>query len=376
MYAAGKQLVTLNVIPESSRVEVRGLATEALEYLDRKSVDLQEVFGVYAIPDGKEWDESTMPVDGAWNITSREIIFSARHPWLPEVNYYARLDLEKLNALVGQNNKQGTVDTSFTIQRSRDLDPEKVTGIYPSADTLPQNLLKFYIHFSGPMSRGDIYKHIHILNEQGDVIPDAFLELSQELWDPRQTRLTILFDPGRIKRGLERHNLVGTVFEAGKKYTLVVDGNLVDGNGLPIGQQFQKSFNITGPDRDMPDHDKWSIKAPAAQTREPLHLQLDEPLDHALLQRLITVTREGQQIAGKVTTSGAETEWHFTPERPWKGGNYELDIKLILEDLAGNNLISVFDLNLSDSSEPIQPASIQSRNKKTIKKEFTIRVPG
>mgnify|MGYP003346898067 CR=1 FL=1 len=76
-----------------------------------------------------------------------------------------------------------------------------VTQIYPSADVLPENTLKFYVHFSAPMSRGHSYDHIRLLDEANRPVELAFLELAEELWSPDMLRLTLLMDPGRIKRG-------------------------------------------------------------------------------------------------------------------------------------------------------------------------------
>ena len=45
--------------------------------------------------------------------------------------------------------------------------PTVVTQVYPTADRLPENQLKFYLHFSAPMSRGDVYKHIKLLDDKG-----------------------------------------------------------------------------------------------------------------------------------------------------------------------------------------------------------------
>lgn len=407
--------VSLSILADSNRVRVEGLSPEALRYLRERSPDLSGVVEVYALPAGQEWSDSLLPSDGTWQATREGIEFTARHDWLAETSYHVRVDRSRLNELLNRESGggmsgateaegttsaagttratgstgttrsaigtrtagAGTVDTSFVISRPADLEPERVTGVYPSADTLPQNLLKFYIHFSGTMSRGGVYEHIRIRDEEGEVVPDAFLELPQELWDPETTRLTILFDPGRIKRGLERHNLMGVAFEPGRRYTLVVDRTLRDGNGLPIGRQYRKEFTVSEPDREMPDHEQWRIETPSAGTREELVMYLDEPMDHALLRRLISVHREDgndgsaggaggisaeaggdpaeavgagedEPIAGSVEIRDGERVWAFRPERPWREGSYRMEIERVIEDLAGNNLNSVFDVELQE----------------------------
>ena len=60
-----------------------------------------------------------------------------------------------------------------------------------------------------------------------------FLELDEELWSPDGTRFTLIFDPGRIKRGLKPREEVGPVLEAGKSYSLVIDRRLARRIGKP-----------------------------------------------------------------------------------------------------------------------------------------------
>ena len=78
-----------------------------------------------------------------------------------------------------------------------------VTEVYPSATTLPENLLRFYIHFSAPMAQGQAYQHITLLNDAGKPIESPFHDLKEELWDREGKRFTLYIDPGRIKRGLK-----------------------------------------------------------------------------------------------------------------------------------------------------------------------------
>ena len=42
-----------------------------------------------------------------------------------------------------------------------------------------------------------------------------------------------------------------------------------------------------------------------------------------------------------------ETVWRLTLDRPWNAGSYRIDVDALLEDLAGNNLASLFDVDLS-----------------------------
>ena len=73
-----------------------------------------------------------------------------------------------------------------------------VDRVYPTTNLLPENQLKFYIHFSRPMARGFAYEHMYLLDEAGAKVPVPFLELTEELWDPDGRRFTVFFDPRRI----------------------------------------------------------------------------------------------------------------------------------------------------------------------------------
>ena len=71
------------------------------------------------------------------------------------------------------------------------------------------------------MSRGEAYRHIRLLDATGKPVAAPFLELDEELWSDDGKRFTLLFDPGRIKRGLKPREELGPVLEAGKSYELV-----------------------------------------------------------------------------------------------------------------------------------------------------------
>jgi hypothetical protein len=57
-----------------------------------------------------------------------------------------------------------------------------VAAVYPSTDVLPENQLKFYIHFSASMSQGDAFTHMTLMDDTGTPIKDQpFLARSGEL---------------------------------------------------------------------------------------------------------------------------------------------------------------------------------------------------
>src|SRR5262249_3106211 len=140
---------------------------------------------------------------------------------------------------------------------------------------------------------------------------------------------------------------VGPVLEEGKAYTLVIDRAWPDAEGEPLREAHRKSFTAGPPDDVPPDPPKWKVQAPLADTREPLVVTFPEPLDHALLQRLLGVADGwGRAVGGQVRGRRGEPGWEFTPTEPWRAGAYRLVIDTRLEDLAGNRIGRPFEVDV------------------------------
>ena len=222
-----------------------------------------------------------------------------------------------------------------------------MTAVYPTRDRLPENLLKFYLHFSGPMSRGMAYDHIHLRDQAGKDVAFAFVEVAGELWDPRLVRLTLLFDPGRLKTGLKPREEFGPILRQGGTYTLVVDRGWLDAQGNPLAADFRKRFQVGPPDDRQPDPADWRVQVPRAGTRLPLAITFPEPLDHAMLGRVLSVhDLQGQPVPGTVAIASEEMLWRFTPDGPWQAGSYNVRVDKELEDLTGNSVGRPFEVDV------------------------------
>jgi hypothetical protein len=234
----------------------------------------------------------------------------------------------------------------FAIPAAPRGEPAKITAVYPSADVLPENQLRFYVHFSAPMSRGEAYSHLQLLKESGEPVDLPFLEIGEELWDTSGKRLTLLIDPGRIKRGLKPREEAGPVLESGHKYTLVITAGWRDESGQPLSADFFKKFEAGPPVEKAIDPNVWKITPPEVGKRQPLLVRFPQPLDHGLLQRTIQVhDAAGKRVPGEISASHQERSWFFSPERPWTAGAYELVIDTALEDLAGNRIGRPFEVD-------------------------------
>jgi hypothetical protein len=167
---------------------------------------------------------------------------------------------------------------------------------------------------------------------------------------PGAAAVTLLFDPGRIKRGLKPREELGPALLDGGSYTLQIDSQWRDGRGQPLKETWSKSFRVAPPDDRQPDTADWKITAPAAATREALRVQFDEPLDHGLSRSMISIEDSaGGQVPGEIEVANQETEWLFTPSEPWRAGTYELVVDTRIEDLAGNSIARTFEVDLFDT---------------------------
>jgi hypothetical protein len=223
----------------------------------------------------------------------------------------------------------------------------KLLTIYPEQDTMPENLLKFYFHFSHTMRTGQVLEHIYLLDKNKDTMQRVFLNLQPELWDKTGTVLTLWLDPGRIKRDLVLNKELGNPLKKAQTYQLVIDSNWKDTRGIKLGKTYSKHFTVGERDGEIPDINKWALTIPKAGSHNPLIIQTGEALDHYLLNESITVLNDnGETIKGNIHTEGRDKLWLFAPDAAWEHGNYRLQVKANLEDQAGNNLNRVFDRDI------------------------------
>ena len=320
--------------------------------------DWRKLFVVFVENDSPR--SEVPPLSGSYQIKDGAVIFEPRYPLQPGVMYRAIFTPENYGA--GAEGARAV----FAIPKRNITPSTTVQHIYPSANRLPENQLKFYIHFSAPMSRGEAYARVKLLDGDGQAVGLPFLEIGQELWDAAGQRLTLLFDPGRVKRELLPNREAGPPLEAGKSFTLAVDRGWPDAAGLPLKAGFEKSFRAGPPDHEPPDTGLWTLRPPAGATRDPFVVEFPESLDQALLARVLTVaTPVGKPIEGSVEVGEQEKSWAFTPADPWKTGDYLLIVETILEDLAGNMIGRPFEV---DSFERVE----RSVTRETVQLRFTV----
>lgn len=221
--------------------------------------------------------------------------------------------------------------------------PVHVSAVYPTADTLPENLLRFYIYFNRPMKTENTLDNVYLTDDSGQRLEGVFLENKFNLWSPDRTRLTLLFDPGRVKTGLVAHNTFGRALRAGQKYHLVIDASAI--NKLDCTSTHTKTFKVDQANYAKPTVSDWVLNQPQSHSRMPLTVDFKSPIDHTSLAFRIRVKNaSGDTVAGAIDLGKEEKQWIFTPNQAWDAKeSYRLFVNPVLEDIAGNRPTGLFD---------------------------------
>ncbi len=325
--------ISLTSIEHSLRIQIKKLRTEHLE----------EAFSIRVALDTA--DSNDLPaVASDIAIEKDTLILEPIFPLSYDVRYKITWAPTKNSPLY----KLGRPEVLQIFQPNPKTEPSTfVTQVFPSSNKLPENQLKFYIHFSAPMRQGSSYTHIKLIDGKGMEVKRPFLTLGEELWDFENQRFTLFFDPGRIKRELVPREELGPALINGKSYKLVIESSWKDADGLPLTSKFEKSFRVIPPDFTCPDIELWKLSIPKVGTRDPFKVTFREPLDHALISRLLWVENQKfEQVQGKVEITDSETQWQFIPQEKWQVGRYEIVARSIIEDLAGNSLDRPFEVDI------------------------------
>lgn len=336
--------VTIRLSKDHAAIEVAGLtASDEATAAGRLKV---------VVAGGDLTERPAIP--GTARVANGVLRFEPRFPLTPGVTYRATF---------------GGHTADLTVPKPDRRPTAAVTAVYPSADVLPENTLRLYLHFSAPMTRGDVYRHIRLLRD-GKTVEGVFLELGEELWNADGTRFTLFFDPARVKRGLRPREELGPALEEGKAYTLVVDRAWPDENGTPLKEGFRKSFKVGPPDDAPIDPAKWLIVPPRRDARRvgPLGVTFEKPLDRALAARLVWVVGpDGKRLTGTATVAEDGKSWAFaTRGDQWPAGEYKLMIDTRLEDPCGNRVGEPFEV---DVFKPVT----RTVEGKTVERRFAVK---
>jgi hypothetical protein len=336
----------VTLVPESagkpSFVRVSNLAEADWAWLEQRTeAELRESFQVFV----KESRATGQAVFGSCELRDRGLVFVPRFPLRPGVAYVVELRL-----------REKQLQRDVLVPKPDQPRTTQVAQVFPTAEVLPQNLLKFYVHFTAPMAQGEAYRYIELATADGRKLEKPFLEIAEELWDRSGKRLTLLLDPGRVKRGLVPREEDGPILIAGQDYRLTIKAEWPDADGVPLAKGFVKRFHVAAEDFVQPDPSTWQVAPPRPGTREPLTVTFPESLDHATTVRGLWLSdSEGKAIASTTALDAHETRALLTPQKPWSEGKLHLHVAPIIEDLAGNSVERAFEVDRFDVVETQAP---------------------
>jgi hypothetical protein len=276
---------------------------------------------------------------GRHQLIAGGIRFSPHFPFEPGVTFQAAFD----PSCLGGGERLHVMTLEFCLPRDASPERTRVMSIFPSDDALPENLLRFYVCFSHPMQRGYARQRISLLDSDGRPAADLLYRAPVELWDSGMTCLTVLLDPGRIKRGLGPHRVLGPPLRTGERYTLAVGPQMRDSWGRPLADGFSKTFRVTEAVREPISIRCWDVLAPAMNSRQPLQIIFPKPLDRALLARSLTVRSGDRTLEGRIRIDQSEKRWSFVPRLSWAPGTHSIRVAPGLEDVCGNRASGAFD---------------------------------
>lgn len=290
----------------------------------------------------KTGNKDAPPLTGVCRFVADRVRFTPKYPLQPGLTYTVEVHLDSLAQ---------AVRADVQVPKKVLTPTSTVTQIYPTAEVLPENHLRFYVTFSAPMSIGEAYERIRLLDADGKTVEAPFLELAEELWNEDRTRLTLLIHPGRIKRGLRSFEEAGPVLFEGRKYALVVGAAWPDGEGAPLKAEVRKAFTVGAANTQPLDSRQWKLSRPSPGSRDPLTVEFPRPLDRFLLERLMSIVGPDKRtVPGTISVGERETRWTFTPDSAWPA-SATLVVDAALEDPCGNRIGRAFDLDLNNPKQ-------------------------
>jgi hypothetical protein len=332
--------IVLN-LDSATLVTASGLT--AAEVSAVRNQDLSRVFRVQVKGSG-------IAAAGTYSIAGTSLQFRPAFPLDEGREYTIELVLDG----AAGSTRAGTMSKTMSLPASVHAPATRVLAIDPAGDVWPANLLRVYVHFSGPMSHESGVGKIALRSDDGHEVTEAFLPLEADFWSPDHLRYTVFFDPGRVKRGILPNRQRGRALVAGRRYRIEVAQQWRDAAGRPLVSSFRREFSA-GPAIEKPMRvEDWRLGSVRAATREPLVVTFAWPIDRALAERSLSVsTADGKSIAGQGSLSDGALKWSFTPAADWIAGEYLLSASPILEDPSGNQVGRAFEIDMKRNAPPV-----------------------
>ncbi len=330
--------------------------TNDFEKLEIKNIDaslvsiekLEQNLSIYL----GHYHAGKVPIWGKYELSDSVIAFVPVLPFAQGENYEVVLNQTMIqDRMPNRKIDENQLHLKFTVPETDLTTYPFVENVYPTSEFLPLNTLKFHIDFSQPMKTGQALEYIHLIDKtSGQKIEHVFADYSIEFWDELDQRLTIYFDPGRLKKGLLLNRTLGSPLISQHEYQLRIDSTWENKVGQRLSSTYRKDFTVTEEDRLSPKMANWELILPDRNTKNSLEIKFPEPMDVILAERsFVVIDHNGDPFNGDVKIEDEERRWIFYPTSNWNQKNYKVLVYSGLADRSGNMLKGLFERNVNSS---------------------------
>lgn len=164
-----------------------------------------------------------------------------------------------------------TASVQHVVSVASTTSAPQVVAISPTEGAIPANTLRLYVTFDRPARGMVATRDLRLVDAEGRTVDGAFMDFGQDLWSPDGRRLTVLFDPGRVKQDVEGDGDSAAPLRPGLSYT------------VEVGRK-HFHYRVTPALRTPVNPQTWGLALPNAGSREALKITFDREMDAALLR--------------------------------------------------------------------------------------------
>ena len=207
--SAAEPRIQLSLDPSGSgTVDVEGLPPEDLAQLQRAALTRDEWTALLRVQVAT--DDTPAPerpaVLGAYSVADGVLRFMPQFPFEPGTALRRRL--RSFPAVVGRRRPGSGVastpdqDDGRSSRRVKRHPATRVLEVYPTARSPRESTAALHRVLGADESAERCARMFDCSMTDGKAVVDPFLPLEVDLWNEDRTRYTLLFDPGRVKRGI------------------------------------------------------------------------------------------------------------------------------------------------------------------------------
>src|SRR5579872_1366779 len=150
--------------PDAAFIEVTGLGPGEMNQL-RKAAMSDEQWASLLRVTVRDDERGVPAMVGSYSAEGNSIRFMPRFAFDPGRLYSVVFDPSRLPSAGASGRDRAHVAAVVSRPKTAAGPPTEVAHVYPSAEVVPENELRLYIHFTAPMSRRGGLDYIHLVDE-------------------------------------------------------------------------------------------------------------------------------------------------------------------------------------------------------------------